>query len=198
VDKRNQLYWMNLDFIQPLSNTVSGPVAAFPAVPMQNNVYPKLKLTPLLWHQHLGHLGLDSTCNLLLKDCTTGLNYNGPFTFGNCVACIIGKSSQLPYLNKALCADNVGDLLHMDVCSPFAKMSFRNKTQFVIILDDRSNWGFYKSMAKRTEILEFVQHIESFLFRLTNCRVKILHFDGILEFGKGPLGDWLCSQGIIL
>ena len=153
-------------------------------------------LTLELWHCRFGHLGLDATRSLLTKNFATGLNFTGTFSYGHCVACIIGKSPQCHYTSNGHHVSNVGDLLHMDGCGPFATMSFRNLSSFVVILDDCSNWSFYKSMAKHTELLEFVKQVESFLLRFTGNRVKAMRFDGALKFVKGALGDWLADQGI--
>ena len=185
------LYWLNLDFVKPMLPLIPEETSmmAYPAFHMQVNFF----VNP---RRRLGHLGHEATRLMLSKNFTTGISVSGSLGLGNCVACIIGKSPQNPYSSHSSRAESIGNLLHMDGCGPFAKMSFTNKTLFVLILDDCSNWGFYCSMANRTEILKFVQSVEALIRQRTGKQVKAMRFDGALEFSKGALGHWLVEQGI--
>ena len=55
----------------------------------------------------------------LTKDFVTGVHLKGSFVSYHCISCIVGKSPQKSYPLRGNRALFVGDLLHMDLCSPF-------------------------------------------------------------------------------
>ncbi|KAF4622363.1 hypothetical protein D9613_009169 [Agrocybe pediades] len=200
--QHDRLSFMRLDFIRPSAPgsvsslpSVSAPIA-LPAVLVGQTTFPRLRLTPELWHRRFGHLGQDATCALLMKNFATGLDFVGSFSYGNCVSCIIGRAPQRPYAHPGNRASRIGELLHMDACGPFAVFSFNGDNMFLIILDDSSNWAFFLSMSKKTAVFEFVKRIVAFITRKTGNPVLGFRVDNALEFIKGALGIWFASQGI--
>jgi hypothetical protein len=83
------LSFLKLNFIWPpeLLDPMASPALTFP----------RTKYTLTLWHRRFGHVGMDTTWETLTKDYMVGIQYAGPFTQENCVACIIGKSPQHSY-----------------------------------------------------------------------------------------------------
>ena len=104
----NRLSLLTLAFVTPIHSTA-----------MPTLTFPQLKLDSVLWHRRFGHIGMDMTRAVLTKDYVKGVTHEGPFTNDRCVACIVGKSPQLPYLHKGHRATKIGELLHMDICGPY-------------------------------------------------------------------------------
>ncbi|KAF8061424.1 hypothetical protein FPV67DRAFT_278112 [Lyophyllum atratum] len=95
-----RLSFLHCDFVlppEPNSDDVAS--LAFPAVEptFAPTTFPRVKVTPELWHRRLGHLGRDATRAVLTKNYATGVVYDGPFTDSHCIPCILGKQPSRPY-----------------------------------------------------------------------------------------------------
>jgi hypothetical protein len=117
------LSFLSCTFILPSSPSAFPAISASPAPPTPLSppadlVFPRLALSPALWHRRLGHLGLDSVRTLLTKNPAVGIKFSGSFDPLRCVPCILGKAPQQPYSHLGNHATGVGDLLHMDTCGP--------------------------------------------------------------------------------
>lgn len=75
--------------------------------------FPEVSLTPELWHRCFGHLGKAATQAVITKDYVTGVTSTGNFEKLHCVACLIGE------------------LLHIDVCSPFPTLTPQKHSSFI-------------------------------------------------------------------
>ncbi len=193
----------NLSFLT-CTFIVPAPPLAFPAVsspaapllPPTDLVFPRLTLSPALWHRRLGHLGLDSVCTLLTKGSALGVTYSGSFDPLRCVPCILGKAPQQPYSHLGNCAEGVGDLLHMDTCRPFPTATPSGKRYFHVILDDHSNFGFTALLRACPEAVPFYKNTEAFLERKTGRRVLTVRMDGARELSEGELAGHFRTAGI--
>jgi hypothetical protein len=179
------------------------PALALPAVvptsgldPPASSAFPRVDLTPALWHRRLGHLGLDAVRALLTSKVVGGLTYTGSFSSVRCVPCLIGKAPQLPYPHNGNRADAIADLLHMDICGPFPVSTPAGCRYFFVILDDASNHGFSSLLHSRSDAFPFYKSTEAFIERATGRRVKATRMDGARELSSGEMGSYLRSRGI--
>ena len=69
----NKLSFLDCNFAYPASDHTIEPIYALP-------VFPPTVLNPELWHCRLGHLGMDTTWDVLTKDTVTGITWTGSFT----------------------------------------------------------------------------------------------------------------------
>ena len=60
-----RLSLLNLEFVEPLSLPVQGPVAF--------HLFPSTLLSPDIWHRHFGHLGHEASRNILNGNYATGI-----------------------------------------------------------------------------------------------------------------------------
>ena len=90
----------------------------------------KVELTLALWHCHLGHISVDTTHAVLMKNNAEGVVWIGSFTKEFCIPCLIGKHSQEPHTNYGNCASKVCEFLHMDTCGPFPIKTPHKKSLF--------------------------------------------------------------------
>ena len=68
-----RLSFLHCDFVPPDLPIYDGTEVAFPT-------FPVVEKTPALWHHRFGHLGVDATHALLMKDYTTGIEWSGSLT----------------------------------------------------------------------------------------------------------------------
>ena len=118
--------------------------------------------TPILWHCRFGHLNLDATQALLMKDYATGVNWTGPLDLSErCVPCLIGKHPQIPYPNHGHRALAVCELLHMDTCGPFPVLTPHKKSSFWAILDDKSNYRHIELLSTKSDVYSAYTKVEA-------------------------------------
>ena len=128
-----------------------------------------------------------------MKEYVKGVTFEGPFIRDHCIACIIGKDPQLPYLHNGHHSTKVGELLHMDLCGPYPTRAPGGKLYFYSILDDCSNFGFTIGLQKKSDSFAFYLMTESFIECSNGVLVLAIHVDGALELTAGAMGDHFTS-----
>ena len=209
----SRLSFLLLNFLTPESSSASlafpacvpslvdaSSQAADPSVaaPPSSLSFPRVKLDSMLWHRRFGHIGMDATRAALTKEYVTGVHLDGSFARDHCISCIVGKSPQKSYPFRGNRAENVGDLLHMDLCGPFPVQAPRGEKYFYNILDDRSNWGFTFGLRLKSDAFPNYLATEAFLERSKGVVVKTIRCGGELELTAGKMGDHFLSKGIIV
>lgn len=197
VHKR--LSFLHCDFVLPPSPHNDAPLS-FPAIVTDINTttFPRVEVTPELWHRRFGHLGLDATRAVLTKNYATGVAYVGPFLDTQCIPCILGKQPARPYDHFEKRADHVCALLHMDSCGPFpVRFSNGHGNHFHSILDDFSNFGSSALLSTKDQAAQHYRTTEAQWELKSGNKVRAVRSDGALEFVAGALRDHLRSKGIV-
>jgi hypothetical protein len=185
-----QLSFLSCDFVRPpLALPALSPVVGL--APPASSVFPRLDLTPALWHRRLGHLGLDAVRALLLSSAVSGVTHTGSFGGTRCVPCLIGKAPQQPYSHHGHRASLVGELLHMDICGPFPVATPSGCLYFYVILDDKSHHGFTATLRLRTAAFPFYKTTEALIERVSGRRIGTARMDGAKELCAGEMGKYL-------
>jgi len=122
----HHLSFMQCDFLPFEPSLSDSSELAFPT-------FTKVKLTPALWHRRLGHIRIDATRAVFMKNYAKGVVWTGSFMKEFCVPCLIGKHPQQPYTNYGNRVTQICELLHMDTCGPFPVQMPHKKSLF---------WGF--------------------------------------------------------
>jgi len=187
-----RLSFLDLQFLEPSPKPIEDDCyTAFPS-------FPDAALTPDLWHRRLGHPGLDTTRNVLTKSYATGVVWKGTISREHCIPCLVGKSPQIPYSNKGNRAENVCDLIHMDTCGPYPVQTPHKERYFVIMLDDKSNYGNTTLLVRKNDVFVAWKHVTASWELLTGNKVRAVRLDGAKEFVEGALGDHLRNAGITM
>ena len=152
----------------------------------------------MLWHRCFGHIGMEATRATLTKNYVTGVQLEGSFTHDHCIPCLVGKSPQRSYFFHGHHAAKIGDLLHMDLCSPYPVQGPRGEKYFFNILDDKSNWGFTFGLRLKSDAFVHYLQTEAFLARSNAALVLTVRCGGELELTAGRMGDHFASKGIVL
>ena len=156
----NRLSFLCLDFFLPALPVIP---SAFPAIIQPASLFPIVKLDSMLWHRHFGHLGMEATWAALMKNYVKGVSFEGSFLHDHCIPCLVGKSPQDSYSHLSNCAAKIGELLHMDICSPFPVQAPHGEKYFFSILDDKSNWGFTYGLKLKSDAFSNYLSMEAFL-----------------------------------
>ena len=187
------LFYRRLSFLQcefiPAPPSVASADLAFPA-------FPRVELTPDLWHRRFGHLGRDATCAVLTKNYATGVEYKGPFLHSHCIPCLVGKRPQTPYDHHGHRASNICDLLHMDTCGPFPVLTPQKTSLFWTILDDASNYGHTALLAHKSDAFSAYLPVEASWELKSGHRVRAIRSDGAKELIEGKFAKYLLEKGI--
>ena len=92
-----------------------------------------------LWHLRLGHISLDRI-NILTKD--VPLKDLSVRFLPVCESCLEGKMTKRPFTTKGLRATEPLELVHSDVCGPFATQARGGYEYYVTFIDDYSRYGY--------------------------------------------------------
>ncbi|KAF5381322.1 hypothetical protein D9615_008433 [Tricholomella constricta] len=201
ADVFHHLSFLRCEFIYP-DKTTPSLIATPPATPTPSlppvaaPVFERIRETPELWHRRLGHIGLDATRAVLLKDYATGVKWEGTFEHTHCIPCLIGKYPQRPYTHNQHRASQTCELLHIDTCSPFPVATPQKQRYFFSILDDYSNWGLTDLMAHKNEAFMIYKTTEAAWELQSGNRVRAIRCDGAKEFILGKFASHLRSRGI--
>ncbi len=193
ADIINHLPFLHCKFIFPtLQQTNMNSFAM-----LSHPIFHPLALTFPLWHQRLGHPGGNTTRDVLTKDYATGITYTGSLSHSSCVLCIVGKCFQASYEHNANHADNVCELVHMDICGHFPVKESHGKKYFLVLLDDKSSLGVADptSMKKGPET-SFIKHTKQWEAK-SGKKVLKVQFDGAKEFSKGKLSAYFTENRIV-
>ena len=103
-----------------------------------------------------------------------GIDYDRHFTYSHCVPCIISKHPQQPYTHLGHRSSKVCDLIHMDTCGPFSVLSPWGTSLFIVFLDDHSNFGHTKLLARKSDAFATYLSVEAcWECKLGNCVIDI-------------------------
>jgi len=94
-------------------------------------------IDPVLWHQRLGHAGIQRLNTLLRSYAIDGANTPTLSENFVCDACIRGKMTRATYkrLEKRIQHDVLG-LIHSDVVGPIQVPGLKGERYFVTFIDD--------------------------------------------------------------
>jgi len=182
---------MQCDFLPFEPSLSDSSELAFPT-------FVKVELTPALWHHCLGHIRINATHAVLMKNYAEGVIWTGSFMKEFCVPCLIGKHPQQPYTNYGNCMTQICELLHMDTCGPFPVQMPHKKSLFWGLLDDKSNFGHIGLLSAKGDIFQDYKKVEASWEAKLGNHVVAIHMDSAREFSQGNMGTYLKLWGITM
>lgn len=148
-----------------------------------------------LWHRRLGHLNSRSM-NLLKSGMATGIDYDVS-TYEQCIACIEGKVTNLPFPKKSFSrASEVLGLVHTDVCGPMPVKSIGGARYLLTFIDDFSRKTFCYSIESKDKVFECFLIFKALVENETNKKIKILRSDNGGEYINTRFKQYLSQCGI--
>lgn len=148
-----------------------------------------------VWHRRLAHLNHRSM-QLLKQGMVTGISYNNG-NFLQCIACIEGKQTRLPFPKKSFNrATDILELVHTDLCGPMSCTSFSGSKYFLIFIDDYTRKTFCYFLNRKDEVFDKFKIWKALVENQTNKKLKAIRSDNGCEYMSSKFQNFLRDNGI--
>lgn len=158
--------------------------------------------TAELWHRRLGHAGYGALAKLQQHNMVSGINVTAEsFTAAQagsgCEPCIMAKQHRLPFSPSTSTSTAPMQLVHMDVCGPFAVESMGGNRFLATFKDDYSGLAAVKSVAHKSDVPSAVEETLKTMSRVSGHPVKTVRTDNGGEYVAKRLGAYFTENGIV-
>ena len=147
-----------------------------------------------LWHLRLSHINSNRIQRLIKDGLLEPLDIDG---FPVCESCLEGKMAKRRFNTKGRKAQELFELVHMDVCGPMSTQAKGGYEYFITFMDDYSRYGYVYLMRWKSEIFEKFKEFTAKVENQLGKRLKAIQSD---QGGKYLLGDfknYLTQNGIV-
>lgn len=149
-----------------------------------------------LWHKRYGHLNSNQLKQLERDNSVKGLP-----KFKNveidCVSCIRGKQTRLPFPQKnEKSSKEVLGLIHTDLCGPMNTESMGGSLYFATFIDDYSRKVFVYFIRRKSQYLEKFKEFKNMVETQTGNKLKMIRSDNAAELVSYDFTKYLKDNGI--
>lgn len=145
----------------------------------------------VLWHRRLGHVNYHNMD--FLTECVGNVK---EIPESQCVTCVKGKQTRLPFSDEGSRATTLLELVHSDVCGPIQVQSFGGHRYFVTFIDDYSRRVFVYVMKNKNEVFECFKIFKKYAENQTGFTLKKLRSDNGKEYCNKSFVDFCRKNGI--
>ena len=92
-----------------------------------------------LWHCRLGHIGVKRMKKLHADGLSESLDYE---SLDACEPCLMGKMTKTPFSGTMEQANDLLEIVHIDVCGPMSVEARGGYRYFLTFTDDLSRYGY--------------------------------------------------------
>ena len=154
-----------------------------------------------LWHRRFGHLGYENLARLLSGDMVTGIGVK-PEAFKSagediCEPCVQAKQHRLPHPSSVSDTMAPLELLHMDVCGPFADTSLGGARYFATFLDDYSKLSVVRPLEFKSDVTAVTKEVICMLEKQSGRSVLMVRTDNGTEYVNHGLSSYFKAKGIV-
>ncbi|CAN1852203.1 Retrovirus-related Pol polyprotein from transposon TNT 1-94 [Linum perenne] len=142
-----------------------------------------------LWHWRLGHPSNDRL--KLLELCNNDIVNEKVL---HCEVCHLAKQKRLPFPASSFIANDIFDLIHVDIWGPLAVQSYDGFSYFLTIVDDYSRGVWIYLMKNKGETRTYLQNFCQMIQNQFEKKVKTIRSDQGKEF---HMTDFFNDHGII-
>ena len=148
------------------------------------------------WHERFGHLNYQSLIELKNHNTVRDLE-KIKIPNEKCVTCMTSKISVKPFTNSSeKQSTKILDLIHSDVCGPFATETLNKSKYFLTFIDDFSKRVFVYFIKTKDEVLEKFKIFKALVENQTGLKIKKLRTDNGREYVNREFNDFLNTHGI--
>ncbi|HYN44946.1 MAG TPA: hypothetical protein VER35_03015, partial [Candidatus Limnocylindrales bacterium] len=165
-----------------------------------NSTRVKTSLTLLEWHIRLGHLSMKKILELIDNGILESkkVRREDNDESHECEICSIAKQRRTNFARiKSSPVEDVGDLIHSDLCGPITPFSLGNNAYFITFIDDKSDFLILNLMSKKSGTLDTLKNTREWVKTQTGKRIKSLLSDGGGEFTGDESKDYMKEKGIV-
>ena len=150
-----------------------------------------------IWHQRLAHVNQNTVNKMLSQQLVDGLHMNSEKNSKTvCSGCAYGKMHRLPFPTGRTRANQVGQLIHSDVCGPMQTSTPGGARYFISFKDDFSGWRVVYFLKNKSEVEDYFKKYVNQLRGETGNHVNTLRSDNGGEFMGQSFQIWLQHKGI--
>ena len=95
-------------------------------------------------------------------------------SFDACESCLVGKMTKAPFSGTMKRADDLLDIIHIDVCGPMSVEAHGGYRYFLTFTDDLSRYGYIYLMKHKSETFEKFKEFHSQVENHCNKKIKFL------------------------
>ena len=154
-----------------------------------------------LWHRRYGHLGYENLARLLSGDMVTGIGVTAEAfkSAGEdiCEPCVQAKQHRLPHPSSVSDSKEPLELLHMDVCGPFADTSLGGARYFATFLDDYSKLSVVRPLEFKSDVTAVTKEVICMLEKQSGRSVLVVRTDNGTEYVNHGLSSYFKAKGIL-
>jgi Transposase and inactivated derivatives len=158
------------------------------------------KETAALWHQRLGHVGMQALHMLVKNDLITGVNIPhfrfAPTKHHTCQVCVMAKHNKAPHKVITARAPHAGHTYHSDIAGPYPVRTLGGGKYVLTLYDEYST-------VCAVSILKDLKHAGDELRRMIlawkaihGLLPKVIHSDRGGCYIDGPMKEWCLEHGI--
>lgn len=104
-----------------------------------------------IWHQRFAHLNVKTLRNMIEQRSVEGFGYiYNDWSTTPCEGCLLGKMHRHPFKTGRTRANEIGQLVHADVCGPMQISTPAGSSYFVVFKDDLSGWCTTRLMKQKS------------------------------------------------
>ncbi|PRQ27363.1 putative RNA-directed DNA polymerase [Rosa chinensis] len=154
-----------------------------------------------LWHRRLGHVSKERLLLLVKQGILPKLDFSD---LTDCIECVKGKYAKQKK-KTATRSTSVLQLVHTDICGPFATQTLCGNKYFITFIDDYTRFCHVYLISEKAQALEKFKIYKAEVEKELNTVIKTVRSDRGGEFygrytelgqHKGPFALFLQEQGI--
>ena len=151
-----------------------------------------------LWHQRLGHLGMNNIQLLKSKNMVEGLTFAHKDSLGFCEGCVLGKQTRLPFTNAgATRATDLLELVHIDLNGKQSESSIGGANYFMLVIDDFSRYTSVYFIKNKDDALKCFDIFKRYAELKTGKKLKAVRSDNGGEFSSNAFHRYCSEAGIV-
>jgi hypothetical protein len=145
--------------------------------------------TAVLWHLRLGHLSFDR-----MKCLNKQYSYIPSASHSACDICHLSRQKKLPFPISNNNANELFELIHVDIWGPFSTVSVHGFRYFLTILDDHSRHVWTVMLKLKSEVGDKIKGFVNMVETQFGRKIKRIRSDDGLKFF---LNEFFCAKGIL-
>ena len=147
-----------------------------------------------LWHLRLGHINPYRIQRLIKDELLEPLDFD---KFPVCESCLEGKMTKRPFNVKGRRAQELLELVHMDVCGPMSTQAKGGYEYFITFTNDYLRYGYVYLMKWKSEAFENFKEFRAEVENQLGKCIKAIRSDCGGEYILGDFKDYLTQNGIV-